>query len=449
MQDWLLNSRLRKDWPFPAGKSPIFYGWTIALVSTLGFLASIPGQTMGMAVFADDFIREFGLSRTELSTAYLFGTVGSALLLTRAGRWYDRFGARILLVGASLGLGLTVLFVSSVDTLSSSIASFVSIPLAWVSFLLILLGYFGVRFTGQGVLTSASRNVLLVWFEKRRGMVSGVRGVFVSLGFSLAPVLLAFLIDAYGWRSALYILAGTVGLGYASLALLLVRDHPRVAGLLADGTQPQQAEEAAATPSAPDRTAAEARRDPVFWLYAMALSMHAMFGTAVTFHIVAIFAEVGRGRDEAFGYFLPQAVVSLTVNLIASTAADYLRLKPLLVLMLCAFLIGAFGLTRLGTDLGYWLLVCGFGAGGGLWGVLSNLAFIRQFGALHLGEISGLNTSFTVFASAIGPVLFSVANDTFGTFSSAAYACVCGLVILLAWSVLQPQRHDRAPGASI
>jgi len=445
MQDWLLNSRLRKDWPFPAGRTPIFYGWVIALISTLGFLASIPGQTMGMAVFADDFIREFGLSRTELSTAYLFGTVGSALLLTRAGRWYDRFGARILLVGSSLGLGMTVLFVSSVDKLSDAIASILPVPLAAVSFVLILFGYFGVRFTGQGVLTSASRNVLLVWFEKRRGMVSGVRGVFVSLGFSLAPVLLAFLIDAHGWRSALFILAAAVGLGYALLAFLLVRDHPRIAGLLADGTQPTTTKSTETGPQSQDRTAADARRDPVFWLYAMALSMHAMFGTAVTFHIVAIFAEVGRGRDEAFGYFLPQAIVSLTVNLIASTAADYLRLKPLLVFMLCAFLVGAFGLTRLGSESGYWLLVFGFGAGGGLWGVLSNLAFIRHFGALHLGEISGLNTSFTVFASAIGPVLFSVANDTFGTFSSAAYGCVFGLVILLAWGILQPQRHDRAP----
>ena len=42
-----------------------------------------------------------------------------------------------------------------------------------------------------------------VWFERRRGMVSGVRGVFVSLGFSIAPLLLALLIDAYGWRGAL------------------------------------------------------------------------------------------------------------------------------------------------------------------------------------------------------------------------------------------------------
>ena len=34
-------------------------------------LMSVPGQTMGMAVFTDPFIEAFGLNRTELSLAYL------------------------------------------------------------------------------------------------------------------------------------------------------------------------------------------------------------------------------------------------------------------------------------------------------------------------------------------------------------------------------------------
>lgn len=92
-----MNSLLRRsqgDWPFRAGRSPFYYGWVIAAVSTLGFIMSIPGQTMGMAVFADAFMEAFGLSRTELSTAYLLGTTGSALFLTRAGRLFDRRGVR-------------------------------------------------------------------------------------------------------------------------------------------------------------------------------------------------------------------------------------------------------------------------------------------------------------------------------------------------------------------
>ncbi len=411
----------------------------------MGFLLSVPGQTMGMAVFADIFIAELGLSRTELSTAYLFGTVGSALILPQAGRWYDRFGARVMLVGACLILGVTLVFISGIDTLAATMSGVAGIALAWFSFPLILLGYFGVRFAGQGVLTSASRNVLLVWFDRRRGLVSGVRGVFVSLGFSIAPLIIALLIDDFGWRATLWIMAAVVGVGFALLALVTMRDKPEVSGLTADGGPMLNATRAERGQLPPDRTAAQAKRDPVFWLYGAALSMHALFGTAVTFHIVAIFAEAGRGRDEAFGYFLPQAIVSLSVNLLASAAADYMRLKPLLIAMLCMFVVGTVGITRLDTSLGYWLLVVGFGAGGGLWGVLSNLTFIRQYGVLHLGEISGLNTAITVFASAVGPVAFSLANDVFATFEAAAMACGVGLIGLLFAAAVMRQPQDLRP----
>ena len=72
---------------------------------------------MGMAVFTDQFIEVLGLSRTELSMAYLVGTIGSSLLLTRAGRWYDRLGGRIMVALASLVLALMLLFISATDRL--------------------------------------------------------------------------------------------------------------------------------------------------------------------------------------------------------------------------------------------------------------------------------------------------------------------------------------------
>ena len=80
------------DWPFPAAKAQFLYGWVIAVVSTLGFLFSVPVQTMGMAIFADSHFAVIGLYRTELSLAYMLGTIASALFLTRAGRFYDDYG---------------------------------------------------------------------------------------------------------------------------------------------------------------------------------------------------------------------------------------------------------------------------------------------------------------------------------------------------------------------
>ena len=439
-----LLSRLRADWPFAAGKTPFFYGWVIAVVSTLGFLFSVPGQTMGMAVFADAFISVTGLSRTQLSLAYMLGTIASAVFLPRAGKLYDQFGARLLLVAASLILGASIIFLSWVDHVSQYVSELIGISAPGVAFVLMAVGYFGVRFSGQGVMTSASRNMLLVWFERRRGLVSGARGVIVSLGFSMAPLLLAGLIDVWEWRIALWWLALVVGPIFAVLCLVLVRDGPETCGLRPDN-QAQSSNENTAGHSQHNYSLPEVRRNLVFWLYSMGLSIHALFGTAVTFHVVAIFAEAGRSREEAFAYFIPQAVVSVLTNLSASALADYSRLKPFLLLMLASFIVGAVGLIFLQYQSGYWSLVLGFGIGGGLWGVLANLTFIRHYGPKHLGEISGLNASLTVFASAIGPLLFSLAFDITGTFAAGPMLSIMALVALFAAVFFIKQPLDVIP----
>ena len=422
--------KLPADWPFNPKRLPFFYGWVVWVFSTLGFLFSIPGQTMGMAVFTDPLLEVLDLTRTELSLAYLCGTVGSAFFLTRAGRWYDQYGGRIMIAGASFALGIMVVYISIADQISNFVGG--------GAFVLILLGYFGVRFFGQGVLTSCSRNVLLLWFVKRRGLVTGVRGIFTSFGFSLAPLVIAWMIVSFGWRGALWAMAAIV-IGFAVLALIFIRDNPASVGLLADGGEP--AEDGVETVEVESKTIEEARVDPVFWIYSASLGMHAMCGTALTFHVVSIFSEAGRSKDEAFAYFFPSAVFSTATNLFASWLVDKQKLKPFLVVMLIGFLIGAYGLLNLEQEWGFWLLAAGFGSGGGLWGVISNLAYIRFYGPLNLGAISGLNTSFTVFASAMGPAAFSLGLDYFGNYDAAVKICIGLLVVLLVAAVLIRQEE--------
>jgi MFS transporter, OFA family, oxalate/formate antiporter len=430
---------LPAGWPFAVKHFPFFYGWVIWFVSTLGIIMSIPGQTMGMAVFTDHFIEVFGLSRTELSVAYLLGTLGSSLFLTRAGRFYDQAGARICIVGASIGLSLCLVFIAAIDYFANVLSSFIPVPVTWLTFPLILIGYFGVRFSGQGVLTSASRNVLLVWFEKRRGLVSGARAVFVTLGFSLAAPFLAFIIHIFGWRSALLVLAVTVGAGFSLVALTLIRNTPESCGLLPDGQN--QASTEKSSKRVPDKTIHEARQNPIFWVYSLALSLYSLFGTALVFHIVSIFNEAGRTAEQAFAYFFPMALVSVSVNLLGSWLSDHWPLKRLLLIKLTGFIIGVWGLLHLQQDWGYWVLIGGFGTCSGLWGVLSNLAFIRFFGRLYLGEISGLNATMTVIGSAIGPVMFSVGKDMFGTYQAAIWTNLLVVIALLIAAIIIKQKE--------
>ena len=385
---------------------------------------------MGMAVFTDPLIDVTGLSRTELSMAYLLGTIGSSLFLTKAGQWYDRYGGRVMIPTASLCLGVMVTFISSVDYLTGLLGG--------GAFVLLLLGYFGVRFFGQGVLTSCSRNVLISWFAKRRGLVSGLRSLFVSFGFSIAPLLLASLIALYDWRGALWFLAIMVSI-YGALALVFIRDNPASIGVTADGGDLANTHDRVFEVTS--KTLREAKRDPIFWIYSASLGFQGLIGTALTFHVVSIFNEAGRNSEEAFGYFLPAAIFSVSANLIASWLVDRYSLKPFLLTKLTLMTIGCCGLLNLNEPWGFWLLAVGWGCSGGLWSVISNLVHIRFFGPLNLGAISGLSTSLTVFASAIGPAAFSLSLDVFGSYSEAVKISIGIVTCLLITAVITPQNE--------
>ena len=108
--------------------------------------------------------------------------------------------------------------------------------------------------------------------------------------------------------------------------------------------------------------------------------------------------------------------------------------------MLASSTLGAVGLIYLQHETGYWALVLGFGIGGCFWGMLANLAFIRHYGPKRLGEFGGLNASLTVFASAIVPLLLSVAYDVSGTFTAGPMLCIAALQasILVSALIKQP-----------
>jgi hypothetical protein len=49
---------------------PFFYGWVILVL-----MAMTPGQTFGFSTFNPYLLRVFGLSQSELSGAYILGTL--------------------------------------------------------------------------------------------------------------------------------------------------------------------------------------------------------------------------------------------------------------------------------------------------------------------------------------------------------------------------------------
>ncbi|MGI9288929.1 MAG: hypothetical protein ACR2P1_26365, partial [Pseudomonadales bacterium] len=164
-----------------------------------------------------------------------------------------------------------------------------------------------------------------------------------------------------------------------------------------------------------------------------------LFSTAMTFHIVSIFTAAGRTPSNAFSYFVPMAIIAVATNLLVSWLSDSIAMKPFLIIKLTAFICGTYGLLNLDHEYGYCITVIGFGITTGIWGALNTLVFVRFFGRLYLGEISGINAAFSVFGSAIGPAFFSVVYDQFGSYGPAMLLSIAVLSLLLLTAIAIPQ----------
>ncbi|MCF8359720.1 MAG: MFS transporter [Prolixibacteraceae bacterium] len=424
----------KSPFPFKVNKFPFFYGWIILIAGTIGVVMSIPGQTMGVSVFTDFLIDALRIERTSLSLAYLLGTVISGFLITRAGKYYDIYGARFMAMVSGFMLGLMVIGLTKIDAIVDLITGlFHSSYRTPVVFVLLVIGFFGIRFFGQGVLTMVSRNMVMKWFEKKRGFANAIMGVAVSFGFSYAPRLFNGMIEQSGWRATWVQIGLFVGIVFVLFALVFFRDNAVDCGLKPDGNLKIKGKRAwQKTTKEKTFTLKEARAKYSFWVFNLAIALNAMYVTAITFHVVSIFDQAGMDRQTAISIFLPASFVAVLFNFVGGWISDFIRLKYLLMINMAGIILSGFALIQLDSlPLAYYILIAGNGIMSGLFSVLNTVTWPRFFGTKHLGAISGYSMSWTVIASALGPYLFSLSLKFTGAYTAGILFCVAFATALL------------------
>ncbi|MGM0375742.1 MAG: MFS transporter [Bacteroidota bacterium] len=423
---------------------PFFYGYTIAVVGTIGIWASAPGQTIGVSAFTDPVKDAVGLTRDQFSAAYMVGTFVSSLLLGHAGRLFDRHGARIVGLFAAIMLAATLLLSSFANTISGSISTFTGIQHWAVPFALMMVFFFLLRFSGQGVLTMTSRNMIMKWFDQYRGRVNAFTSVSISLGFSSSPILFDLLIRKWEWAGAWRVMAVGI-LVIAVLIWLFYRDNPEEEGLVPDGCAGKRKASKNKQPALRQFSPKEAFKTRAFWVYALVISFNSFFITGLSFHMVDIFTSAGYERQEAVAAFLPISITSVGFSLLFNFLSDFMDLKKLLLIMLGGATIWSLGLIGLSSGWGLIPVIAGAGITGGLFAVLNSVAWPRMFGRQNLGAISGRAMSMLVFASALAPYLFSLSKTFFNTYTAMGWlgAGFVAIMFIASFKADNPQKREQ------
>lgn len=430
--------------PFNPARFPVFYGWVIVAASTIGILASMPGQTIGVSVYTDTYIEILGLERIQLTTAYLIGTGLSGFLIPWAGSLFDRLGARRFILLAAFLFAFALVYLSQMDRL---VSLFDMTGRAWFGMATASLGFLGIRFFGQGMLTLGSRSMLSKWWNLRRGRMVAISGGFIAFGFSLSPRLLDWEIQAFGWRGSLLLNATVIGLGLGFLGWLLFRDNPEECGLRMDnGWKPTGRRENPDTLLLKEFTRSEALRTYSFWIMTFSLGFQGLFSTAYTFHVLDLARVFAVPRETMLNFFIASSFLSIATNFIVGFITDRIRLRFIISFFaLCGFVFST-GVLLLPHPVGCILLVAGMGCGWGTFPILSTVGYARYFGRAHIGAINGASLAFLVWGSAIGPLAFSIADDFLGGYESAILASAAIYLALALGGVFarNPSRQAKA-----
>ncbi len=406
-------------------KSPVFYGWIILAAGTLGLILTSPGQTYAVAIYTDYFITDLGLSRSLVSGLYTLGTLAGSLALPLVGRQLDRYGARRMVVMIAALFGLACLFMGLVQNA-----------------LMLGLGFMAIRLLGPGSLGLVSQNVINQWWVRRRGTVTGISGLLVSLlGVGGFPKLINALIPWVGWRAS-YMLLGLLLIGMMLLGFLLFRSQPEEYGLEPDGSGhgPTGSEPVPTLLSEENWTLGEASRTYAFWVVALGLALMAMLSTGLFFHMVSIFATKGLSPAAAASIFFSIALTTALVMLGSGILADQLPARLLLASALACLAVSLWLAQTPYVEEVFWYGLA-LGIALGLMQTVNNVVWPNYFGRRHLGSIAGATITILVFGSALGPLPLGLAWDVWGNYDPALKLLAVPPLLLSVLSLFVGRPH--------
>ncbi|MCB0635091.1 MAG: MFS transporter [Lewinella sp.] len=382
----------------------------LLLFGTLLTFFSSYGQTFLISLYIPAIEQFFGFTNTGLSSLYAVATMASAFSLPWIGRLLDTAPLRRFTLWVVAGLSAACL------TLSAAVHPG-----------LVLLGFFGLRLCGQGLMSHTAISTMARAFEADRGKAISIAMLGHPLGEATLPLIVTLLVGAWGWRGSLQWSALSLVVLVAPLVVWLLRSQPAVLLFPKQATDEVQ-------PKAPNPLRVLTQR--AFWVIAPAIFITGFLNTALFFYQF----KLGDSR----GWEPTWVALSLSIYAIASALSllssgplvDQLSARRLFPFILLSYTLGFLVLALVKHPLSYpaALVLIAISNGGG--GTIKNSVYAEVFGTALIGTVRSVFTTVTVFSTALGPLFFGLLLDAGWTYGQTFLLCVGVLVGIIAWSFM-------------
>lgn len=387
--------------------------WATVLAAMVG-MSFYTVITYSLSTFIGPLEKEFGWSRTALSSGLTIFAAISMLGGPFVGAAADKFGTRRIVI---IGMVLSGCTFAAFSLVNGS-------TLQWVA-LYVIYGLFALAIKS----TVWSAGISSV-FTKGRSLALAVMLSGSAIGQTFAPIIANRLITAFGWREA-YI---WLGLGWAGLALVLL--VPFYFDAHARKARQTGAGHAAPKIVLPGLTVRQAMRDRRVLRIAGATLMMSLVGSGVSVHLVRIVSESGITMDSAVKIAATAGIAGLVGKLGVGWLLD--RVQGSLI-PFSGFAIGAvghfllIGLIGGAVPLMLGAMCIGFASGAGL--QISTYLISRYAGLRNFGAIFGTISSMMMAGTAVGPLVAGSVHDLTGSYDmleivAAPVMLLCALLFI-------------------
>lgn len=379
-------------------RTRFFYGWSIV---TACMLAALVGNALGLfgaGVYLHEVIAANGWQTGLVSGAVTVFYTISALLLIPVGSGINRFGPRPVIALGGVAM-------------ASGVAGIGQAAVPWQVYLAFL--FMGVGWACLS--TTAVATTLAPWFEKYQGRAMSIATLGASAGGMIGTPVLLFGIRRVGFASTTAIAGGFTIAVLLPLAGLVLRHRPQDMGLFPDGLPQGRATD---TMSAPCWTRLSALRTTALRTVMATFGLGMMVQIGFLTHQVTLLAQ-SLSTLAVSMTVSATAVAALLGRLVLARFADQIdvRVTAAIVLLLAASALGLMGLFPSPFVLAGASIVFGLTVGNVT--TLSPIIVRREFGAAAFGAVFGIASCGIQLITALGPSLYGLLHDAFGSYRNA------------------------------
>ena len=403
----------------------IFYGWYV-LAACFFLLFFQAGARFSFGIMFKPMMTQLGWDRASISLVFFSNMIFFALTLSIAGKLYDRWGPKWVILISTLFLSVGYGSISFIDTL-------------WEFHL-----YYGILAAiGMGGASVPLIAALISkWFKNHRGLVISLALSGNCIGQFLLVPIFSDLVLKFGWRTSCLIIASCIFLVNTLLALFVIKGEPGNIDPYNFGRQKpigrqMTKEPGVSLPGTRDLNLKEAMKTAPFWLYLMAMFICGSGDFLVTAHLVPMVTDFNISPSIAAGMLAWFGLLSMGGILIAGPVSDRIGNKIPIVLSFALRLMLFILILSHQNLYTFYIFAAMFGFTFLITAPLTTTLIGRLYGFSHIGLISGFITMIHHMGGGLWAYIGGWSFDKTGSYQwsfivsavMAGIAMICTLMI--------------------